>query len=503
MKKDITKYETILIYLFCLIISFGALLFTSKNSFLYQFNDWMDANAFFTVGKSMMNGVVPYKDIFEQKGLFLYLIYGLGYLISHKTFHGVFIIEVIFFSIFLFFIFKLVKMLLNKNYGYVIIPLIAFLITTCKAFVHGGSAEEFCLPFLSITLYELFKYYKNKGISNKELFLCGLCAGFVLMIKYTILGFFIGFMLSIIVSNLYQRNIKKCIIYSTYFLLGMLIPLIISLIYLGINGAINSFFDVYFYTNMTAYTKNTDELFITITKGIFGLLILNGIINFFLILLLPYFVSKLKINKENKVSIMAMFLITTFFIFYGLVFYSYYVLPLFVFLIISIISLIEIYKKKIESIKYKKIGTIIIVLLTPFLCYYFANYKEDLKKNESDYIQYEYARIINEEENATLVNMGYLDMGLFTTSDIIPSTYFFEQQNFSYKKFPDNIDAFHEYIANKATTFILFSTREDLDFIKEEYGRIFDNYELIRDNTQDVEEHAYNMFLFKVKGDKR
>lgn len=500
MKKNITKNEALFMYLFCLLISFVALLFTSKNSFLYQLNDWMDANAFFTVGKSMMNGVVPYKDIFEQKGLFLYLIYGLGYLISHKTFYGVFIIEVLFFSIFLFFLFKLVKMLLNKNCGYFIIPLVAILITTCKAFVHGGSAEEFCLPFFSITLYYLFKYYKSNGLSNKEFVICGLCAGFVLMTKYTMLGFFMGFMLSIIVTNLYHKDIKKCIIYSAYFLLGMLIPFIISLIYLSFNGAINSFFEVYFYTNMTAYTKDTSNLFVTIMKGIFGLLISNGIIIFLLIILIPYFVSKLKINPENKVGIIVMLLLSTFFIFYGLVFYSYYILPLFIFIIVSIISLFEIFKKKIEKIRFKKAITIIFTLLTPLLCYTFANYKNDIGKSESDFIQYEYAKIINEEENATLVNMGYLDMGLFTTSRIVPSTYFFEQQNFSYEKFPDNIDAFHEYIANKDTTFILFSTREDLSFVEEEYGRIFDNYELIRDKEQEVEGNIYNMYLFKVRG---
>ena len=63
IKKYISKYKY---QLFCLIVAFSMLLFTSKNSFLYTFNDWCDANAFFTVGKSIIHGLVPYKDIFEQ-----------------------------------------------------------------------------------------------------------------------------------------------------------------------------------------------------------------------------------------------------------------------------------------------------------------------------------------------------------------------------------------------------------------------------------------------------
>ncbi|MFQ9073882.1 MAG: hypothetical protein ACLR43_15090 [Faecalibacillus faecis] len=47
----------------------------------------------------MFNGKVPYKDLFEQKGPLLYLIYGIGYLISHDTFLGVYLLEVISYTI--------------------------------------------------------------------------------------------------------------------------------------------------------------------------------------------------------------------------------------------------------------------------------------------------------------------------------------------------------------------------------------------------------------------
>ena len=78
-----------------LVASIFTLLICSKNSPLYPYNDWVDGNAFFTMGKGMFNGKVPYKDLFEQKGPLLYLIYGIGYLISHDTFLGVYLLEVI------------------------------------------------------------------------------------------------------------------------------------------------------------------------------------------------------------------------------------------------------------------------------------------------------------------------------------------------------------------------------------------------------------------------
>ena len=87
----------------CSLLSLGFLLITTKSSPLYPINDWVDPHAFFTMGKGMMNGLVPYRDLFEQKGPLLYLIYGIGYLINNTNFLGVFILEVLFFTIFLLF----------------------------------------------------------------------------------------------------------------------------------------------------------------------------------------------------------------------------------------------------------------------------------------------------------------------------------------------------------------------------------------------------------------
>jgi ABC-type microcin C transport system permease subunit YejB len=90
----------LLIILFCFVTSFLLILINSKSSPLYPFNDWVDANAFFTMGKGLFNGKILYQDLFEQKGPLLYLIYGFGYLFSNTTFLGIFLIEVIFFTFF-------------------------------------------------------------------------------------------------------------------------------------------------------------------------------------------------------------------------------------------------------------------------------------------------------------------------------------------------------------------------------------------------------------------
>ncbi|MDH6355503.1 hypothetical protein M2132_001848 [Dysgonomonas sp. PH5-45] len=69
--------------LLCLFVYNALLLFLcSRMSPLYDFNAWSDINVYFTIGKGWMNGLLPYRDLFDHKGPLIFLIYGIGYLIA-------------------------------------------------------------------------------------------------------------------------------------------------------------------------------------------------------------------------------------------------------------------------------------------------------------------------------------------------------------------------------------------------------------------------------------
>ena len=184
-----TEYS-ILLYSF--IVSTIFLLIRTKSSPLYPFNDWNDLNSFFTVGKAMFNGIVPYRDLFEQKGPILYFLYGLAYLISNKTLLGGYILEVIFFTVFLYYSYKIIFLLTNRS-NTIQLPIVALLVLSSKSFVHGGSAEELYLPLFSISLYYLIYYLTNLDSqtvnTNKIVLINGIIAGSILWIKFSLLGF--------------------------------------------------------------------------------------------------------------------------------------------------------------------------------------------------------------------------------------------------------------------------------------------------------------------------
>ena len=85
------------------LLSVAMLLVCSKNSPLYPMNDWVDVNCFFTIGRGIRHGLVPYLDLYEQKGPLLYAVYALAAWISETGFIGVFIVETVCFATYLYF----------------------------------------------------------------------------------------------------------------------------------------------------------------------------------------------------------------------------------------------------------------------------------------------------------------------------------------------------------------------------------------------------------------
>ena len=493
MKKYYLKNKTkVNLIIFSFIIAFISLLICSKNSPLYPFNNWVDENAFFTVGKAWIHGILPYKDLFEQKGPLLYLIFSLSYLISNNTFIGVFILEIISFTYFLYYCGKIIDLFLKREYSYYILPLLSAVITSSIYFSYGGSAEEFCLPLLSYMLYSFLFFLKEKDISNKTLFLNGLCAGMVAMIKYTMLGFWFAFMMFIFLRFIIDKKYKKAFHSCFYFLLGMFIPIILFCLYFFFNNSLKAFIDTYILFNITRYSLEVSlltrlklMLFITIKHMTHNILILILLIlgNVYII-----FTNKIVKGTFSKVALLAVLFFGLLGTYYGCKDYPYY------FLIVSAFSLFGfIYLFNEINIKHKYI-TILIVLVsylavikTSHNIYYMKYKKEDLP-------QYKFASIINKKKDATLLNYGFLDGGFYMASNILPNTKYFQKQN---AKMLDAYLILEKEIKDKKYDYIVVRNYPSRGF-KSTY--LNKNYKLIKTEYEYIKD--YNNILDKMMHSK-
>ena len=261
-----------------------------------------------------------------------------------------------------------------------------------------------------------------------------------------------------------QKDYKKAIIYPLVLLLGMFIPFAIFLIYFAINHAVGDFFYNYFWVNITAYGGEKINIFTRINKMFVGLFsaFYNNMACYIVLLCAPILIWKLDLKLRGKVLLLVTLFITIIGVYVGLKFYRYYLLFILFFLGIGLLCLFNLLNKYIAKLnKWYYPLIVVVVLISGFNAYYNSNNKAYFEIKKEDLFQYKFANIISEEENPSIVNMGFLDSGTYTLAGIYPSTYFFQKQNIKYEYFPDILDSFEEYIKNKETMFIVYYTLWD------------------------------------------
>ncbi|MBP3604488.1 MAG: hypothetical protein J6J79_10120 [Lachnospiraceae bacterium] len=503
MKKINWKYIKVGYFL---LAAFLIILFASRSSFLYPCNNWNDANSYFSVGKALFNGKVPYRDVFDQKGMYLYFFYGLAYLVSHTTFAGVFLMEVILATFDIAGICKILKLFVKEKTALILTPMVLAVSFASYSFYWGGCAEEVCLPFIIWGLYFSLAYFKNdypdKEMPKRTLFIGGLLAGMVANIKFTSLGFFFAWMMCVAFSFLVKKNffgaVKACLI----FLAGMLIPFVPWFIYFAIHNALYYWYWGYVWVNVFAYSNLNNEgpsLFERIyilAKILYWLIIQNfGYFVFIIPGVLAFFFGKGKKILE-RFNILAL----CFFLFIGIYIgglqLPYYALPLSVFAVLGFALLgriIEWILKKTGMVFLKKSAVLVtlsflsIVVSTCFI-YFTSMNTPFMKEKREDMFLYKFKEIVEQEENPTLLNISCLDAGLYTVCDIVPTCQWFQTQTVIMETV---LGEQERYIREGLISFII---------ARDEYPQaIWERYELVAQEPWYHEGTEFTYYLFKRK----
>ena len=249
------RRELILTAAVCLAVAAALLLLCSQSSPLYPINLWDDANCLLTVGRVMRAGGVLYRDIYEQKGPTLYLLHLFAACISDTSFFGVYVMEVLSLAAALLFSCRLLRLRFSLPASLAGASLAYALLLTSASFARGDSAEEFCLPLLAAALCIAFSEYDRKAgpMRLSRLMLCGLAAGLVATIKYTVLGLFVGLCLCEGMLALRTGGLRRALISAGAFLLGMAAPIALWCAYFAANGALADFATAYLYNNIFLY----------------------------------------------------------------------------------------------------------------------------------------------------------------------------------------------------------------------------------------------------------
>ena len=407
----------------------------SKSSPLYPLNDWQDANCFFTVGKSMLSGGVPYRDLMEQKGPFLYALHALTALVSYESFVGVWLLEIICCYAFLVYSYKTFLLFDGSRSTILLIPVAAALVYTCPAFAHGDSAEELCLPILSYAYYVGFKSLAlNKLPSAKEGFVIGLTSACVLWTKYTMLGFYIGWFFLLSVFAFRNKEYKALLRMTAAIAAGVIVVTIPVLLYFFLNGAIRDLWEVYFYNNIVLYRIASPaspdvDFVINLSDGLKHLKTDNGLS--VLAVTISIILTAHKRMKNAACLIATAFGFLWVSVYVGGRNYVYYAFIFSVFAPLGILLAWQLLKRAIPGFRAflnkrfrmtaaASLCVCLLLSLTSGNTYLMLTPKAEMP-------QYRFKRVIEESgiTEPTLLNYGFLDGGFYTTTGIVPHTKYF------------------------------------------------------------------------------
>ena len=415
----------------------------STSSPLFPLNPWDDANCFLTMGRGIIRGLVPYRDLYEQKGPVLYLIHALCSLVPGKSFTGVWILECVMASLFAVYSWKSVKLFVKPSAVSIgIVPMFLSVIYTMRLFNFGDSAEELCFPLLGIVLFYALKALKteNNLPELKEAFICGIIAGILLWTKYTFMAFIAAYCLLIIIYSIIHREFEKLFSLICLFIAGAVTATVPVLLYFSANNALGDLFTAYFYNNMFLYNSGS------YTSGIYSIPVIKNIIIPFVILfrlgkeyislgiiLILTIIGAVVFERKYRLRAIILFAVTflitamatfprVYYIYYYAFIFMFY-LPFVLLMLVRLEGFIESKLKDSKKLISIFVGAICAVTVAFMLLLGKNNYL--ILKPAKDIPQFIFAEEINKTSNPKILTFDIMDAGFYTSAGIVPSNRFF------------------------------------------------------------------------------
>ncbi|NDO50919.1 hypothetical protein FMM75_16440 [Lachnospiraceae bacterium MD335] len=425
--------------------SVGVITICSKSSPLYPFNDWVDANVYLTMGRAMLDGKMPYRDLYEHKGFIVYAIYALAALISRTDFLGVWIIEIAAAFFFLYYSLRSMWLFCGER-AYLWIPVLAVTVYGSAAFCHGGSAEELCLPLLAYGFWVGLKAVMLKRFpTGWECFAIGLTSGCIFWIKYNLLGFYLGWFAALVL----MLPKEKCFIQIWKMLwkiiAGVGIVTIPWMVWFWYHNALADLVTVYFYNNLTyaAAHESGNQLFGILQNVCRGCQEIWRNHTAAAVLIFVGMIYLLRSRYHTWTGyIMGILVFFEIGCYMGGLTYKYYALPFSVFAVIGLAALDCLICRRGNFFKNFQLFFIIELVICLLAAFLVSSNTYMLRYQKSDLPQYQFRDIIAKTPEATLLEYKTMDIGVYTVCDMVPTFRYFCYYNMQKAEIDEEQDTY-------------------------------------------------------------
>lgn len=307
------------LFIFVVGCSLVLLFYATHSSLLFpQYN--YDYVVYRAMGMGWLDGLIPYKDIFDHKGPLVYLIQMLGIkLFPGKI--GLWVLELIF-SVFTFELLYRIGVALKVSNKLLWLSLLASFLGFA-AYVDGGNTvEEWSLPFQLLSVLFLINCIYKKGNVRLLAFLIGLCFGAVAMIRINNNCIICGILLGMAISLSIEKRWKDLACSCVAFICGIVLVVAPLILYFFIHDALADFFYCNFIFNMLYKAVWENEY--SITKLFFRLVRLSPCV----ILAIAAIVNRNRVPRSLSLSFFFIGVVTLLVFITGANYPHYYLMEL-------------------------------------------------------------------------------------------------------------------------------------------------------------------------------
>src|SRR5687767_11403026 len=210
-----------------------------------------DSGVFLYMGWRLLNGDIPYRDVWDHKPPLIYFIDALGIALTPASLWGVWTLRFLFIFFTLFFIYKL----LDREFGIYAalagsIVLTSGLLTILEK---GNVTEEYALLFQALCFWLFLSAWK-RDFPLRSSFWIGVLGGLAFNFKQTTIGIWITYALFLLAIRLIQEKFPLKDLLSL--LIGWLVPSIVLVVYLASQGALIDYWEQAFLYNFIYIGKH-------------------------------------------------------------------------------------------------------------------------------------------------------------------------------------------------------------------------------------------------------
>jgi hypothetical protein len=216
---------------------------------------YRDSGVFLYFGWRILNGDIPYRDLWDHKPPVIFYIDALGQLITNNSRWGVWLIEFIGLFIAAYIGFLLVKKLLGLYPA--IFSLFLWLLTLVFVIEGGNLTTEYTLP-LQFAAFWLIYDSNKPNFPNWRWFLVGLIGAIAFFTKQTAIGVWIAIILYLTLQRLKSGQVKRWSRELLFIAVGGLAFCFCVVVFFAFNGGLEQFWSAAFRFNFVYSSSATD-----------------------------------------------------------------------------------------------------------------------------------------------------------------------------------------------------------------------------------------------------